>query len=475
MLAPSKLNTSDLPDVESLMARIRAEAKAALSSADSIVPGAPKSAQNSRNNSHKSILYSDELNYLNANWHNWNPATEITSHRRFVGRFIVKIKRFFVDLVWNYVLKGYFERERQFHMHLVKHLNATARYIDARNEEIFWQLIEKVDSDIAAVVERADHLFQHAVARVQAAQDLIEGRLSQLESDKEMLVEIAERTHRDIVEVERFARMLENKVADFGHIASSAVTSASRPVSAAENICIDDRHSYAGVSAWVPPATSSDDISKLFRKYIAFLSGVSRPVVHIHTSHLCANGSHCCGDSIGNDLSKLLTDEGHKVHDICSALQISTCLSEFGDGSLGAICVRHADAWRIEEWQQFLQLCSLKLELGGRVVVEGTHTSPLVMLAHSAVSSGSVVGGGVEGSSLQGALEHVGFVTHEAISNSAYPYQGALKPIALSGQVPRRWSAIVSSINVNLGKLNDTLFGIERYCILAEWPARFDE
>ena len=480
MLAPSKLNTSDLPDVESLMANIRAEAKFALSSAGCVVPGAPKNTRSAgvSGGAQKSILYSNELNYLNANWHNWNSATEITSHRRFVGYFIVKAKKFFVDLVWNYILKGYFERERQFHMHLVKHLNATARYIDSRNEEIFWQLIEKIDNDISAVVERADHLFQHSVSRVRATQELLQERLSKLESDKEMLVEIAERSHRDIVEVERFARVLENRVADFGQLSGGSILTRSVKQTEAtssdsipyerSNIC---SNGDMCANTWVPPSASSEEVTKFFRKYVTFLNGVSGQVLHI-----CVSGE--TGLASG-DLVNLLASEGHKVRDLSgetlsrasrSVFDVLSLLSEFPEKSVGAVCIRNVDIWQIQDWQQFLQLCCVKLQSGGRVIIEGTHTSPLVMLAHSTLSPSSLGGGGVPASSIQGALEHLRFVVHEANANTTYPYQGALKPVSLSGQVPRRWSAIVSSINGNLNKLNDALFGIERYCVLAELP-----
>jgi len=102
------------------------------------------------------ILYSDELNFLNANWQNWAEPTEPKSHRKLVGPLVVRFKRFIGNIIWNSFLSGYFNREREFQMQLVRHLNNSARYIDARDKELFWQLIKKIDSDVSGVLRRAD-------------------------------------------------------------------------------------------------------------------------------------------------------------------------------------------------------------------------------------------------------------------------------------------------------------------------------
>ena len=113
----------------------------------------------------QSILYAEELNYLNANWANWDSTLSVSSHRKLIGPIVVKIKRVLAQFITEFVMKGYFERERQFNMNLVKHLNASARYIEARNADSFWQLINKVDSDIQNITKRVDYLFAKSLEK----------------------------------------------------------------------------------------------------------------------------------------------------------------------------------------------------------------------------------------------------------------------------------------------------------------------
>ena len=200
------------PDVEAIMARIRRQVQSDISSEKSstkpyVSPTTPFSDGNA-----SPLLYSEELNFLNANWHNWNKRTDITSHRKILGPIIVRLKRFLADIAWNYLLKDYFENERRFQMNLVRHLNSSARYIDARDSRIFWQLVNKLDNDVKAINERADKLFDELYAQSKQDEGDFLSRVEQLESDRNMLAEIADRTHQDVVQIDGVLRGIENNL-----------------------------------------------------------------------------------------------------------------------------------------------------------------------------------------------------------------------------------------------------------------------
>ena len=126
----------------------------------------------------QSILYNEELDYMNVHWNDWAVPIEINSHRPFIGKYIVALKKWVLDYLWDVFFKRYFEREREFQLNLIRHLNDTAKYIDSRNSEIFWELVEKIDSDIGAVNERNDRLYELARAHS-------ESRIAQLEQSIE--------------------------------------------------------------------------------------------------------------------------------------------------------------------------------------------------------------------------------------------------------------------------------------------------
>lgn len=154
---------SPQPDVRALMAEIRAKvlrdlASGALEGSWQLSRSSTEASADSEPTESGSLLYSEELNLINQKWHGWAEITEVSSHRKFLGRLIVKAKRFILDTVWQYCFRTYAEREREFLVTLVRHLNATARYIDARDKQLFWEIMKKIDADVQAINERTDLL-----------------------------------------------------------------------------------------------------------------------------------------------------------------------------------------------------------------------------------------------------------------------------------------------------------------------------
>ncbi|MCB0360957.1 MAG: hypothetical protein KDD44_15015, partial [Bdellovibrionales bacterium] len=193
-------------DVEAIMRRIRTEViERAKGRGQRAIP-TYRNSSGDRNAPPSSVLYSEELNYLNAHWHDWSAAAEITSHRRFIGPLIVRAKRFFVDWVQKYLLKGYFERERQFQMNLVRLLNDTVRYVDRRDAEIFWQLIKKIDADVASLNERMDRLHDESAGSLMTVERRVVQRA-------EEAVNCAARLEAEVREIDRVSRGLERALA----------------------------------------------------------------------------------------------------------------------------------------------------------------------------------------------------------------------------------------------------------------------
>ncbi len=159
-------------NVEEVMQRIRSEVKEASSKGRSNLPRYTPANEFKQDDGTALIDY-DELNFINAHWQDWSTIEDLSSHRKLLGPFIVKAKKFIVDLVMNTCLRGYFDRERQFHLNLVRYLNANARYVDNRDYKNFWQLVKKVDSDVSALNERMDRLYDQLSSTVLSLQEEI--------------------------------------------------------------------------------------------------------------------------------------------------------------------------------------------------------------------------------------------------------------------------------------------------------------
>jgi hypothetical protein len=167
-------------DITALMEQIRQAAKQ--SAADGPALKRYESpAQVFHDGNDSPLLYADELNFLNANW-NYHPELGgIASHRPLVGKVIVKLKRLVHKIIWNIGLLGFIEYLCNFQANLVRHLNHSARYIEARNAKLFWNLNHKVDNDITSINERTDRLFDLVSAEMNARMRELEKRVAELE------------------------------------------------------------------------------------------------------------------------------------------------------------------------------------------------------------------------------------------------------------------------------------------------------
>ncbi len=177
--------TNEKPDVEAIMAEIRKrvkdDANTRAKDGKSVVAHYRSPAANANNGEISPLLYSEELNYLNANWDFNQGEEEVTSHRPIIGPVIVKVKRLLSGFIRNSVLKRYTEKEKTFHAELVRHLNQTARYVDARDRTLFWQLVDKLDNDVKALNLRSDRLYETHSASTDKRIYELEKRISKLE------------------------------------------------------------------------------------------------------------------------------------------------------------------------------------------------------------------------------------------------------------------------------------------------------
>ena len=178
-IAASGAASNGVPDVNAIMAQIRAEVRKAVAEDKASYPKYVPPEQSNRP-AGQTLIEFEELSYLNQHWNDWSSTEHLSSHRPIVGRFIVRAKQFILNVVWQYILKGYLDRERQFQMQLVRFLNDNARYVDRRDYEIFWQLIKKIDSDVAALNERTDRLFKECLNTI----EVLESRLEKVQSRK---------------------------------------------------------------------------------------------------------------------------------------------------------------------------------------------------------------------------------------------------------------------------------------------------
>ncbi len=115
------------------------------------------------------LQHSEDLRFLNLNYafESAISAGNVATHRRGIfGRIVVALKRRFVGWLREAVLGDYLRAERQFVEHLVRYLNESGRYIDARDGAIFAELVRKIDVDVSRVFERVSRVDEEKTSHV---------------------------------------------------------------------------------------------------------------------------------------------------------------------------------------------------------------------------------------------------------------------------------------------------------------------
>lgn len=166
---PLPLLEDGTPDVAALMKNIRDEIKKTNDSFEISIPRYVSQREKELLADGASPLQSEELKYLNHHWNDWRQEYGITSHRPgVIGKIIVKVKTKATDFIWNNMLKEYFNRETLFVNNLLRFLNRTSRYIDAKDSESFLRVVDKVDRDVQGINERTDLLVEQLLSEIRS-------------------------------------------------------------------------------------------------------------------------------------------------------------------------------------------------------------------------------------------------------------------------------------------------------------------
>ena len=466
------------PDVEAIMARIRRQVKSDISSEKSstkpyISPTTPFS-----DGSASPLLYSEELNFLNANWHNWNRKTDITSHRKILGPVIVRLKRFLADIAWNYLLKDYFENERRFQMNLVRHLNSSARYIDARDSRIFWQLVNKLDNDVKAINERTDKLFDELFAQSKQDQGDFLGRVEQLESDRNMLAEIADRTHQDVVQIDGVLRGIENNL---GLITGARDSGEEHEGSESNGV---PQELYKGASSTSrrlplnyfllqnrfqgPEEGTKEDLQELLKFFSSDVAVESGTVVQLGCGRgeflelLAGAGVRAFGVDADEAMTLICRDKGLSVaHD-----EGLNYLKQLADGTLGGLVARHYLP-RLDRGQiiELIAVAARKVRPGGKVIFEASNPQSFTALSSKFFRDPSNQWP-LHPETLRFMMESNGIKVEQIVFSSPVLEENSLRPVTISPLLPPAWQQTFKGINENLARLNEVLFGNQSYIIV---------
>lgn len=448
-------------DVAQLMQGIRERVKTQLEEFDQHAPQPrrqPIAGQLTREEI-TPVIFSEELRYLNQHYHDWFSIAPITSARRYTGLFIIRAKNFIVDAVWHYMFQGYIEREREFHKNLVRFLNETAKYIDTHVNEKFLELVRKVDYETGRIHERIERSFDELAASIRS----LERELNSLQ----LLDDKVERVKGELVELSGMLRGLERLLAKFGKRetpVAGAVDEQSDNVlpqldsSELNYLLLENR--YRG---------SEEEIAERLSDYLSFFDKIPPgKVLDIG----CGRGEFLRLlqkkglDALGVDLNKMMIAEcSEKGLPVVQANALSY-LADLADGSVaGIFAAQFAEHLERKDLELFLRLSAAKLKTGGRLVLETVNPTSLTALSSNFFRDPTHYWP-LHPETLRFMLEMNGFRTEEIMFRSPFPAGVCLQKIAKANLLPLRWSETVQTLNDNLDRLNQILFGYQDFAVI---------
>lgn len=483
-VAANSTNSTELrPDVRSLMKNIRERVRNELKEGNSNkVEFVPFKSKLEGERKAGELLNSEELRYLNQN-HAFSlqqmRLSTLTSHRPgFIGKVIVKCKRKLLGIIWESLLKGYFQAEKEYQANLVRYLNDIAKYVDSRDAFIFWELIRKIDYDVNRALERIERIADDHTGELRSAQrEIVDTLNSSLDSIKNYITDLQASdaiTKSKLSTVESVVTGLERIIGQVQlPIPIEKATSGSDSSEAKGQSTLSDsvQADFSYVLLENRYRGSEDEISARMSIYSnVFESSQTQPVLEIGAGRGELQGTLRNRGvlSYGVDLDSGMVEQAkERSLDVRLGDGIEH-LRGLKDSSLsGLIATQVVEHLSLDKLVELIALSKHKVRRGGRVVFETINSESLVALAHHYFRDPTHAWP-LHPDTMRYLLEMGGLKVVEVKKLSPFPSDCELKQIAVEDYMTPRWANMIERLNGNFRQLNSLLYGFQDYCIIAE-------
>ena len=459
-------------DIKELMAEIRSRVSQDVEAHKDKAPEyVPVKADLSKEGGRKAgeLLHSEELRHLNENY--LYPSRlnldGIASHRKGpIGKLIVKFKRKLVSILWQNLLKDYFDAEREYQSNLVRFLNDVSKYVDERDASNFWQLIHKVDVDTSNALERVEQVADGQTAELRTTEkrifDQVNATMSELSDRIGELAATVNVNKAELETLDSVARGLEGIVNRIGTKPNLR--------SAAESDTEPNNPDYSYVLLENRFRGKEETIAKRQKLYADIFKGASGSVLDIGAGRgELVNVLNESGiESYGVDLDKGMAEAAaEKKIDVRLGDGLAH-LRSLEDNSLGGVValqvVEHLSRAQLEE---LFELCLAKVKKGGKVVFETINPQSVLALSSNYFRDPTHVWP-LHPDTLKHGMTLAGLNVSEVKYLSPVPAEAQLQEVEIDAGVTPKWGELLKGMNRNISQLNDLLYGYQDYCIIAE-------
>lgn len=395
---------------------------------------------------HGDLQHAENLRYMNTRYafETKLSGAEVVTHRRGpIGKLVVLFKRKITSFLRNSIFASYLAEERGFIEHLVRHLNDTGRYIDARDE--------RMSRELEVMMQRVDDEKTAAIFNLQR-----------------QLVDLSTSFEQRLAHVDAMVRGLEGIINNVEALSNlnpprAAVEEASGAVrSTTPNrsyLLLENR--YRGSEA---------EIGRRTRIYPELFKDARGPVLDIGSGRgeLLRLFAAANIESYGVDLDTVMVNVANS----------NGCKTLYGDGiahlrslrdsSLGGVvAIQVVEHLTREQLKELCELVKRKVRPGGRIAFETINPQSLLALSSNYFRDPTHVWP-MHPDTLGYMATLAGLKIIETRMLSPVASNHLLKEIPIDSSHTPAVGDAINRINENIGQLNRLLYGFQDYCIVLE-------
>ena len=402
------------------------------------------------------IASSSELSFLNSKVYGvpFNADSIVTHRKGILGKLVVKLKRKLLVSIWS-SFAPQIEDAREFRIQLVRLLNDFSKYVDARDASNFWELIRKLDYDIAKTKDRVDMISDDEIATIRDIDTKLRLRMDELQRYFD-----AGGFDERIKTLERVTSGLESIIAKLPNNASvEAASEASNDGSNYEYLLLENRS-----------RGSFKEISKRLSIYPPYFKDASLPVLDIGSGRgeLLSLFKDEGIKAYGVDLDKSMVAEAVSHGNRALLGDAIAHLRSLPDGSLGGvIAIQVVEHLTRAQLSELFSLCKKKVAKGGKVIFETINPQSLTALSSNFYRDLTHVFP-LHPDTLSYAMSNAGIKIEKVRMLSPVPREARLRKLGIDGYMTPIMANTAAIMNRNIEILNNLLYGYQDYCVIGE-------
>ncbi|MFO0417446.1 MAG: class I SAM-dependent methyltransferase [Pseudomonadota bacterium] len=391
------------------------------------------------------LQHAENLRYLNVNYNfesKLTPDSVVTHRGGLLGRLVVLFKRKSIGFLRNSLLARYLEGESGFVQHLVRHLNDTGRYIDARDE--------RISRDLEVMLQRVDDEKTQAIFALQR-----------------QMVDLVGGFEQRLAQVDAMVRGLEGIMTN-GKLLMNPAPPVARQAEASDKGVAAPDPSYLLLENRF--RGSESEIARRLGVYVDLFKGATGPVLDIG----CGRGElqrlfkEASIDSYGVDLDAVMVNQS--IANGCKVMYGDGIahLRSLEDGSLGGVvAIQVVEHLTRQQLHELFALAKVKVRKGGKIAFETINPQSLLALSSNYFRDPTHVWP-MHPDTLGYMATLAGLKIVETKMLSPVAVNHLLKEIPVDSSHTPAVGDAIRRINDNFGQLNRLIYGFQDYCLVLE-------